>query len=93
MRSESAQLAQQVDGEGRALQIDVEVAHQSGCDLGADQGLAMEQRLGRLLVRFDNAGRSHQQAYAQAQASIAICELYGMTRDSWLRPHAEIVTE
>ena len=25
--------------------------------------------------------------YAQAQATIAICELYGMTGDSWLRPY------
>ena len=28
--------------------------------------------------------------YAQAQATIAICELYGMTKDSWLRPRAEL---
>ncbi|TWT48118.1 hypothetical protein Pla22_51190 [Rubripirellula amarantea] len=33
--------------------------------------------------------QTHQQMYAQAQATIAICELYGMTKDSWLRPHAQ----
>jgi hypothetical protein len=34
-------------------------------------------------------GQKHSRAYAQAQASIALCELYGMTGDSWLRPYAE----
>jgi hypothetical protein len=27
--------------------------------------------------------------YAQAQATIALCELYGMTKDSWLRAYAQ----
>jgi hypothetical protein len=31
----------------------------------------------------------HQQMYAQAQATIALCELYGMTHDSWLRDPAQ----
>lgn len=31
----------------------------------------------------------HQQMYAQAQATIALCELYGMTQDSWLRDPAQ----
>ncbi|MEL7336189.1 MAG: prenyltransferase/squalene oxidase repeat-containing protein, partial [Planctomycetota bacterium] len=30
---------------------------------------------------------SHEHAYAQAQATIAISELYSMTGDSWLRPY------
>ena len=38
---------------------------------------------------FAKNARSHEKMYAQAQASIAICELYGMTGDSWLRPHAQ----
>ncbi|MDB4664429.1 terpene cyclase/mutase family protein [bacterium] len=38
---------------------------------------------------FANDSRSHEQMYAQAQATIAICELYGMSGDSWLRPHAQ----
>lgn len=33
--------------------------------------------------------RGNEQTYAQAQASIALCELYGMTKDSWLRPYAQ----
>lgn len=37
-----------------------------------------------------SSGRSHEQMYAQAQATIALCELYGMTKDSWLRPRAEL---
>ncbi|MCB2080976.1 MAG: hypothetical protein KDE55_25150, partial [Novosphingobium sp.] len=31
----------------------------------------------------------HQKMYAQAQATIALCELYGMTHDSWLREPAQ----
>ena len=38
---------------------------------------------------FAKNARSHEKMYAQAQASIAICELYGMSGDSWLRPHAQ----
>lgn len=38
---------------------------------------------------FAKDARDHQQAYAQAQASIAICELYAMTKDSWLRQPAQ----
>jgi hypothetical protein len=39
---------------------------------------------------FAKSARSHQQMYAQAQASIALCELYGMTRDSWLRARCQL---
>jgi len=39
---------------------------------------------------FAREGRSHQQSYAQAQATIAICELYAMTNDSWLRDRAQL---
>jgi len=38
---------------------------------------------------FAKDARDHQQAYAQAQCSIAVCELYAMTRDSWLRDYAQ----
>ena len=31
----------------------------------------------------------HEKMYAQAQATIALCELYAMTQDSWLRPKAQ----
>ncbi|TWU63038.1 prenyltransferase/squalene oxidase repeat-containing protein [Crateriforma conspicua] len=30
-----------------------------------------------------------EQAYAQAQATIAVCEAYAMTGDSWLKPYAQ----
>ena len=33
--------------------------------------------------------QGHDNAYAQAQATIALCELYAMTQDSWLRPYAQ----
>lgn len=38
---------------------------------------------------FFQAGRSHDWLYTQAQCTIAICELYGMTHDSNLRAPAE----
>ena len=44
--------------------------------------LVRQMRNGRFVSSF----RSHDKAYAQAQATIAICELYAMTGDSWLRP-------
>ncbi|MGB7325985.1 MAG: prenyltransferase/squalene oxidase repeat-containing protein [Rubripirellula sp.] len=37
--------------------------------------------------------RGHEKMYAQAQATIVLCELYGMTGDSWLRPHAQLAVE
>ncbi len=37
--------------------------------------------------------RDHEQMYAQAQGTIAICELYAMTGDSWLRGPAERAIE
>lgn len=33
--------------------------------------------------------RQHDRAYAQAQATIALCEAYAMTKDSWLRRRCE----
>tara|TARA_R110002049_G_scaffold72490_8_gene187601 strand:- start:8220 stop:9830 length:1611 start_codon:yes stop_codon:yes gene_type:complete len=42
---------------------------------------------------FDNVGRHHEKAYAQAQGTIAICELYAMTKDSWLRPRAQLAAD
>lgn len=48
-----------------------------------------------LVERQDRSGfmaadaNSHEKMYAQAQATIALCELYAMTGDSWLRPFAQ----
>ena len=39
---------------------------------------------------FYSSGPPHQRLYTQAQCSIAICELYGMTRDSIYRQPAEL---
>ena len=33
--------------------------------------------------------RGNEKTYAQAQATIVLCELYGMTKDSWLRAYAQ----
>ncbi|NND98204.1 MAG: terpene cyclase/mutase family protein [Pirellulaceae bacterium] len=37
--------------------------------------------------------RGHEKMYAQAQASIVLCELYAMTQDSWLRPRAQLAVD
>lgn len=42
---------------------------------------------------FAKAARGHEKMYAQAQATIAVCELYGMTKDSWLRPKAQLAID
>ena len=42
---------------------------------------------------FARGARAHEKMYAQAQATIAICELYGMTKDSWLRPRAQLALD
>ncbi|MFK8115252.1 MAG: prenyltransferase/squalene oxidase repeat-containing protein [Rubripirellula sp.] len=42
---------------------------------------------------FARAARGHEKMYAQAQATIAICELYGMTKDSWLRSPAQLAID
>ncbi len=68
--------------------------HQSG-----DYIQQVEKGIRWLIKQMDRDGfvakraPSHQQSYAQAQASIAICELYAMTKDSWLRAHAEKVVD
>ncbi|MEM9645104.1 MAG: prenyltransferase/squalene oxidase repeat-containing protein [Planctomycetota bacterium] len=49
--------------------------------------LAEEQQRNGFFSR-DVRGSS-QQSYAQAQATIAVCEAYAMTGDSWLRPIAQ----
>ncbi|MFV2069329.1 MAG: prenyltransferase/squalene oxidase repeat-containing protein, partial [Pirellulales bacterium] len=38
---------------------------------------------------FFHSGPSHHRLYTQAQATIAVCELYGMTRDKALRERAQ----
>ncbi len=42
---------------------------------------------------FARGARSHEKMYAQAQATIAVCELYAMTKDSWLRPRAQLALD
>ena len=42
---------------------------------------------------FASDARGHEKMYAQAQATIAICELYGMTKDSWLRQPAQLAID
>jgi hypothetical protein len=42
---------------------------------------------------FAQGAREHEKMYAQAQATIAICELYAMTKDSWLRPRAQLALD
>ncbi|SMP63466.1 hypothetical protein SAMN06265222_10883 [Neorhodopirellula lusitana] len=36
------------------------------------------------------AAANHEKMYSQAQAMIALCELYAMTGDSWIRPYAQL---
>ncbi len=55
----------------------------------------VEKGVKHLLKLQDRSGfmakqaRSHEKMYAQAQATIVLCELYGMTKDSWLRDPAQ----
>lgn len=37
-----------------------------------------------------SAAADHEKMYSQAQATIALCELYAMTGDSWIRPYAQL---
>ncbi|TWU54857.1 hypothetical protein Poly51_35770 [Rubripirellula tenax] len=59
----------------------------------------MEKAMKYLVSLQDRSGfmagkaRGHEQMYSQAQATIALCEMYGMTKDSWLRPRAELAVE
>lgn len=38
---------------------------------------------------FSHGRQGHHRTYSQAQAMIALCELYSMTNDSWLRPYCQ----
>lgn len=55
----------------------------------------VEKGLKYLIGQQDRGGfmageaRGNEKSYAQAQATIALCELYGMTKDSWLRAYAQ----
>jgi hypothetical protein len=55
----------------------------------------VEKGLKFLVAQQDRGGymaeesRGHDKGYAQAQATIALCELYAMTKDSWLRGYAQ----
>jgi hypothetical protein len=42
---------------------------------------------------FERGSRRDSNMYAQAQATIAICELYAMTKNSWLRQKAELAID
>ncbi|KAA5540751.1 terpene cyclase/mutase family protein [Roseiconus nitratireducens] len=52
-----------------------------------------------LVLQQDRGGfmaaeaRGNERTYAQAQATIALCELYGMTKDSWLRSYAQAAVD
>ena len=62
---------------------------------GGDYQSVVEKGMKHLIKMQDRSGffaqkaRNHERMYAQAQATIAICEMYGMTGDSWLRPYAQ----
>jgi hypothetical protein len=58
-------------------------------DKGWKAMLAMQDRDGN----FVKEGGFNQQLYAQAQATIAICELYGMTKDSRYAAPAELALQ
>lgn len=59
----------------------------------------VEQGIKFLISKQDRSGfmardaRSHEKMYAQAQATIALCELYAMTKDSWLRQQAQLALD
>ncbi len=67
--------------------------------LGGEYAKEVEAGMKFLVKNQDRSGffaknsRGHEKMYAQAQASIAICELYAMTKDSWLRPRAQLALD
>ncbi|WP_231742822.1 prenyltransferase/squalene oxidase repeat-containing protein [Stieleria varia] len=68
--------------------------HKSGPYAGVvDKGvkflLSQQDRNGFMAAN----ARDHERMYAQAQATIVLCELYAMTNDSWLRPRAQLAVE
>ncbi|MDG2222890.1 MAG: terpene cyclase/mutase family protein [Rubripirellula sp.] len=56
---------------------------------GVKHLLKLQNRSGFLA----ESARGHEKMYAQAQATIALCELYGMTKDSWLRGPAQLAID
>lgn len=54
-------------------------------DLGVKYLVGLQDRGGFMA----GEARGNEKTYAQAQATIALCELYGMTKDSWLRAYAQ----
>ena len=67
--------------------------------LGGKYAEQVEKGMKFLISQQDRSGfmarsaRGHERMYAQAQATIALSELYGMTRDSWLRPRAQLAID
>lgn len=65
--------------------------------LSGDHKVVVKKGMDALLKMQDREGsffatqriQSSHQLYSQAQATIAVCELYGMTQDSSLREHAQ----
>jgi hypothetical protein len=59
----------------------------------------VEKGIKFLISKQDRSGfmardaRAHEKMYAQAQATIALCELYAMTKDSWLRQQAQLALD
>ncbi len=63
--------------------------YQEQVDKGIQYLISKQDRSGF----FAKQAREHEKMYAQAQATIAICELYAMTKDSWLRPRAQLAVD
>ena len=63
--------------------------YQREVERGLKALLDMQDRDGN----FFQAGPSHHRLYSQGQATIAICELYGMTGDSALRHPAQLAVD
>tara|TARA_R110002073_G_scaffold199633_1_gene358785 strand:- start:6384 stop:8033 length:1650 start_codon:yes stop_codon:yes gene_type:complete len=58
--------------------------------MNATQWLVKQQnRVGFMAERAND----HEKMYAQGLATIALCELYGMTHDYWLRPYAQLACD
>ncbi|MCC9601547.1 terpene cyclase/mutase family protein [Stieleria sp. JC731] len=63
----------------------IEGPYRQEVEKGVKALVGMQDRSGYMAAKT----RGNDRAYAQAQATIALCELYGMTKDSWLRPYAQ----
>ena len=67
----------------------LEGMYRSEVDKGLKYLISQQDRGGFMA----SAARGNERTYAQAQATIALCELYGMTKDSWLRGYAQLAVD